>query len=260
MYKRQHNWCAVYSADNRDAFVNPFDRNSPCGGTGTLDWVWTKRATCAYGWPYGLGYGSNSGTETYGYHWIAHTFFSEDEGSSRINTVVAPDDRELSSWFINNRPAQSDFEWIFPASYWYSPTFWQSPTRFAGNTRPTGNPGNRYFISRNKLHDCTFPNLKVMMFEAKDFCSKEQPMWGQSKARPNIAQVDGSALQVKMSTIINATANNLIPAPSGTWNPTDAEMDRYEYGRPQGFTWSYNFPAYFWATRDGIRGRDLPAF
>jgi len=51
----------------------------------------------------------------------------------------------------------------------------------------------------------------------------------------------------------------LIPAPAGRWNPGNAEMDGYyEYGRPQGFSWTFNNPAYFWATRLGLRGRDLP--
>ena len=30
-----------------------------------------------------------------------------------------------------------------------------------------------------------------------------------------------------------------------------------EYGQTQGFRWTYNLPAYFFATRDGVKGRDL---
>lgn len=255
-----HHYMAIYSTDNKDSFVNPFSRVSPCGNPGAnLDWVWTTRATCQWGWPYGVGFNSNSGTETYGYHWIAHTFFNDEESLSRINTIVAPDDRELANWFVNNQPAQTDFEWIFPSSYWYPPVFWQDPVRFAGTTRPNAAPGNRYYITRNKLSDCTFPSLKVQIHEAKDYCSKKQPMWGEPSAKPVVVRVDGSALQVRMASVINATANMTIPAPSGTWNPTIAEMNRYEYGQPQGFSWTFNFPAYFWATRDGIRGRDLQA-
>jgi prepilin-type N-terminal cleavage/methylation domain-containing protein len=254
-----HHYMSIYSTDNRDAFVNPFSRSPSCGvgGPQQLDWVWTMRRPCSYGWPYGDGY-STSGTESYGYHWMAHTYFADTEGMARIGTVVAPDDRELASWFVNNQAAQTDDEWIFPSSYWYPPVFWQTATRFANTTRARGSAGNRYFISRNKASDCTFPSIKVMMFEAKDFCSKEQPMWNEAKAKPNVVNVDGSAFQVKMADIIAATADNRIPAPSGTWNPTAGEMDGYlEYGRPQGFTWTFNFPAYFWATRDGLRGRDL---
>ncbi|MBC7773572.1 MAG: type II secretion system protein [Pyrinomonadaceae bacterium] len=251
-----HHYMAIYSTDNKDVFVNPFSRTGACGGP-NIDWVWTKRAVCTIGWPYGQGY-STSGTESYGYHWLAHTFFSDEEGFSRINTVVAPDDRELSSWFVNNQPAQTNYEWIFPSSYWYSFVFWQGPSRFANATRPVGNPGNRYFVTRNKNSDCLFPSIKALMFEAKDYCAKEQPMWNDARARPNVATVDGAALQVKMSTIIRATTDMQIPAPSGTWNPGAGEMNGYlEYGQPQGFTWTYNLPAYFWATRDGLRGRDL---
>jgi len=33
---------------------------------------------------------------------------------------------------------------------------------------------------------------------------------------------------------------------------------KYLYGAKQGFTWEYGNPAFFWATRNGMRGRDLP--
>jgi len=254
-----HHYMDVYSTDNRDVFVNPFSRNRTCGTAGpeNLDWVWTMRRTCVYGWPYGSPY-STSGTESYGYHWIAHTFFADSEGLARINTVVAPDDRELAAWFVNNQAAQTDDEWIFPSSYWYPPVFWQAQSRFATTNRPVGTAGNRYFITRNKASDCTFPGLKVLMFENKDFCAKNQPMWNDAKARPNVVTVDGSAYQVKMSAVITATTNMQLQAPAGTWNPGAGEMDGYlEYGQPQGFTWTFGLPAYFWATRNGIRGRDL---
>ena len=51
---------------------------------------------------------------------------------------------------------------------------------------------------------------------------------------------------------------NKLATPSGSWNPGDNEMNGYlEYGPKQGFSWTYGDPAYFFATRDGIRGRDF---
>jgi prepilin-type N-terminal cleavage/methylation domain-containing protein len=257
----------IYSNEQREIFVNPFVRVNSCpgGSTDNLDWVWTMRAPCAWGWPYGLGYGSNSGTETYGYHWLAHTLFSDTEGISRLNSVVAPGDRELQQWFQNNTAAQSDWEWIFPSSYWYPPVFWQLSSRFNQTTRQVGTPANRYFIARNKVSDTLFPSAKVLLFENKDFSSKEKWAWNEPRAMPQVVMVDGSAKPVRMQDVIQHTSTTgglddpgKIPAPAGTWNPTYLEMNRYEYGQPQGFSWTFGNPAYFWATRLGLRGRDLP--
>jgi hypothetical protein len=184
--------------------------------------------------------------------------FADTEGISRLNSIIAPDDFALQQWFVNNAPAQNDWEWIFPSSYWYPPVFWQDPVRFAGTTRTPANAGNRFLFTRNKLSQTTFPSSKVMVFEGKDYCNKKQPMWNDVSAQARVALVDGSAQGVKMSKIATATAADLLPAPSGTWNPGHGEMVRYDYGINRGFSWTYGQPAYFWATRDGIRGRDLP--
>ena len=64
-----------------------------------------------------------------------------------------------------------------------------------------------------------------------------------------------------MADIINNTGDNpgdKIKAPSGLWSPGDSDMNGYlEFGPTQGFTWEYGNPAYFFATRNGIRGRDI---
>jgi prepilin-type N-terminal cleavage/methylation domain-containing protein len=251
----------AYTVDYKDSLVNPFTRTPNCGqpDSAYLDWVWTEHSPCGIGWPYGTSLGwSTQGTETYGYHWIAHTLFADVEEISRLNSIVAPDDRALQQWFDQNVAAQTDWEWIFPSSYWYPPVFWQDPIRFAGTTRTAANAGNRYFITRNRISDVTFPGNKVMIIEGKDYSNKKQPQWNEVSAEARVAQVDGSAQGVKMSRIATATAADLLPAPSGTWNPGHAEMVRYDYGINRGFAWTFGQPAYFWATRDGIRGRDLP--
>src|SRR5688572_2239138 len=102
-----------YAIDYRDDFVNPFARSPRCNGPDSqyLDWIWTRRAPCSIGWVYGPSLGwSTQGTETYGYHWIAHTLYSDAEGFSRLNSIVAPDDRALLQWFDNNVAARTDWE------------------------------------------------------------------------------------------------------------------------------------------------------
>lgn len=263
---RQHyGYMSQYSNENKDALLNPFERRGPNAGcaTNSLFWVWAPRRTCSVGWPYGPGY-SNSGTESYGYHWLAHMFYWDSEALSRNPIIAAPGDVELQNWFRNNAAATTDIEWIFPSSYWYPPVFWQDAKRFAGPTRQLPLPLNDLYVRRNRVSDIASPSGKVMLFEAKDYLHKDRPMWNDARAQNRVAMSDGSAITVKMADVIadtdvsaTTTSNKLLP-PSGTWNPGEGEMAGYlEYGAPQGFQWTYGGPAYFWATRNGLRGRDI---
>lgn len=246
----------AYSADRKEDFVNPFTTSTKYA----LGWVWVPNLEGSWGWPYVSPYTSQQ-TEAYGYHWIAHTTYDIDENQSRLSNIVAPGDIALRTWLQENAPAQGDQTWIFPSSYWYPPVFWQDPGRFDGQTRLTGNNGNKWYIRRNKTTDVLFPGQKVLLFEAKDFQAPDRPMWNNPKAKPQVALNDGSGRQVNMADIINNTGDNQgdkLKIPSGLWNPGDADMNNYlEFGPNQGFTWEYGNPAYFFATRNGIRGRDI---
>ena len=70
--------------------------------------------------------------------------------------------------------------------------------------------------------------------------------------------------QVRIADIIyrtdtTGTDPTKLPLPSGNFDYGDAVMtgSQYEYGSNQGFFWTFNKPAYFWFTRNGIRGRDF---
>ncbi len=265
-----------YSNDNNDVFLNPFAERAMNLPTG-----WDARRVVfeplsiavqnghgpyIYAWDYGQSY-SISGTESFGYHWAAHMFYADDPDQSRVKTLVAPRDTALQNWFRtnSNQNAQTDTSWIFPSSYWYPPVFWQSHTRFAASNRPVPTATQNFYIKRNKTVDTYNPSNKVLLFENKDFVNKLSPMWNDPKATPNVAMVDLSAKTISMSSIVASTAtnvNDLSPEnlwyPSGLWNPTEQEMgNNMLYGAAQGFNWNYTRPAYFWATRQGIRGRDI---
>jgi len=259
---------AAYFGEFKDEFVNPFNPRPNNGsndagcGANSLFWVWLNNSQCRVGWPYAGSY-SNSGTESYGYHWIAHTLYQQDPNISRIGSIVSPGDDSLRRWLENNRAAQGDPTWIFPSSYWYSPVFWQDPVRYRNASRLTGSATNNYYVRRNKTQDVRSPSLKVLLFENKDYFAKNVKQWNEPGATVRYSTLDGSASELKLADVIAdtdvaATDANKLRAPSGTWNPAEGEMAGYlEYGIPQGFRWTYNLPAYFWATRDGIRGRDL---
>ena len=143
----------AYQSDFKEQLVNPFDRSTSlrmCPDT-SLTWLWVVGRECNQGWPYGPPF-STSGTESYGYHWIAHTLYYNADRDSRLGSIISPGDRALAQWFVNNRAAQGDLQWIFPSSYWYPPVFWQSSGRFTTASRPAGSPANRYFIRRNRIN------------------------------------------------------------------------------------------------------------
>lgn len=120
-------------------------------------------------------------------------------------------------------------------------------------------------VRRNRVSDVTFSSARVLVFEGKDYQSNAQAMWYEPAARPHVGMVDGGGSRVTMAKVIAATSASAvtpepgkIDAPSEMWNPGEHEMLRYQYGTPQGFIWTFNKPAYFWRTRNGIQGRDLP--
>jgi len=259
---------SAYFSDNKDDFVNPFANragnnttNAGCAANSQF-WVWNTNQACNVGWPYAGGY-STSGTESYAYHWIAHTLYTADPKDSRLGSIVSPGDRSLARWLQVNQPAQGDPTWIFPSSYWYPPVFWTDSARYTNATRVVGGAGNGHFGKRNKTQSVLNPGYKVLLFENKDYFAKTEVMWNHVSATSRFVLMDGSASELKMANIVadtDPTGNDFtkLKTPSGTWAPGAGEMDGYlEYGRPQGFNWTFSGPAYFWATRDGVRGRDF---
>lgn len=252
----------LYANDNDDDLINPF-RVGSCPGRGQA-WLWSQDRFCRLGWDYER---FNQQTETYGMHWLAHTLYAGDATESRIETIISPGDRALANWFEDNDDAQNQLEWIFPTSYWYPPVFWQSPERFKDSDRLGANIRNRYYIKRNRMNDVRFPSYKVMLFENQDYGQDETYQWNQPEAKPQIGLVDGSAKKISISGIVEDTDEfsaflgfndwTGLGFPSGLWKPRDRIMNFLEYNTQQGFSWDYTQPAYFWATRNGVQGRDF---
>jgi prepilin-type N-terminal cleavage/methylation domain-containing protein len=284
-----------YITDTKDEFLNPFSATRLYTGmTG-----WDSRAVIfepvsiaqmnghapyAYAWDYGTGVQSNSGTETFGYHWLSHMLFGDDINTSRYMSGFAPADSAMRVFLRENPDPSSryDMSWIFPVSYWYPPVFWQTPVRFSGNTpsRVTGTGATigdsaNFLIKRNRLNDVDTPSLKVQIFERADFYSKingRVKQWNTPGAAPQVALVDGSARTVRMADVISGTTTNgslveppdsSLAQPAGTWNPGAGELGYFFVFNGNPLTSSFQFdivppkPAYFWATRGGVKGRDI---
>jgi prepilin-type N-terminal cleavage/methylation domain-containing protein len=272
-------YMSAYALEHKDDWLNPFTLsrlgtspgwNSCCVVFEPVTHPADGHNPYEYGWDYGQEY-SASGTETFGYHWLAHMFYADVDTLSHLKTNVAPADRALMEWYRDHAQAAADkgAGWIFPSSYWYPPTFWQDCTRFASERRARAENTNNFLIRRNKTTDVLTPSAKVLLFENKDFTAKDQPMWNTLRAKPQLACTDGSGRSVSMANIIHntvssgATAADRLLYPSGEWFESSAagetEMTRFDYGIGFGFDWSqgYGQPAYFWGTRNGVRGRDV---
>ena len=272
----------VYASERKDELVNPFSRKYAGPGTvGTeLSVIWDsdpRQFNLGYRWVY-----TQSLTELYGAHWLAHTMYAlysdKDLALSRMDSIAAPGDAALRNWLRTN-PGRNDPDWIFPTTYWYSPTMWMDANAFeAFNFNGTALPSlaNKFFIKRNLLSDIQLPASKVTIFENKDYTMPvgRQLMWNRAGAKPGVALGDGSATRVDMNTLIpkyettGLLNTSKLLAPKGTWDWCTPEGGsgvgviggpEYEYGANQGFDFrsGHGRPAYFWRTRYGIRGRDL---
>ena len=253
-----------YASDNDDEFVNPF---GPVPRSCVArPWVWVPEKECNWGWNY---QNQQQMSETYGTHWLAHLNYAEDIGLSRQETIIAPGDRDLINWFATNNDAnaQTNYDWIFPTSYWYAPVFWQSHTRYANAARPNSVGNNGWHFARNRVSQALYPSYKTILFENHDFGGNVPNQWNQPDARPQISQIDGSARAIAIKTIVRQTDErsaepgntdwNGLGHPSGLWAPGNPALNYLKYGANQGFIWDQTQPGYFWATRNGIRGRDF---
>jgi prepilin-type N-terminal cleavage/methylation domain-containing protein len=287
-----------YSTDNKEEFVNPFavadDPKTPSGDDRAVVWEPVSyaqsvgHAPYTYRWDYGTGLQSHSGTETFGYHWLSHTLFGSDINVSRMLSGYAPADAAMRQ-FLRENPDPNEahnMAWIVPVSYWYPPVFWQDPIRFgaATATRSVTTVAAPYYIRRNRISDVLTPSGKVQIFERADFYAKSKsgaiPSWNSPQANTQVACVDGSGKSVSMADVIGSTSttSGQVPSPgttllqpAGNWGrsfgPPQDDAELYFFFGPYtgtAATSPFQFdnnpgnPAYFWATRNGIKGVDLP--
>lgn len=171
---------------------------------------------------------------------------------------------------------------IWDGSYWLSPTLWVNPALYdnrTGNLAPAIRVTNLDHWRRNRLDQCTSPTAKVMLWERMDFCKKQRrvgntmekfaPMWNNPEAMARFCTVDGSVDQIpgkklhdQMNNTSGSASNRLELTPLGKWDSnagiTNAALLRYEMDKDRLLNNpSQSDPAFFFATRFGIKGRDL---
>jgi prepilin-type N-terminal cleavage/methylation domain-containing protein len=195
----------------------------------------------------------------------------------------------------NNTPGslQNAYEWQWiDSTYWLSPTLWIAPERyrsasFSAITNSAAD-GQRFF-RRQRFDQVSYPTAKAMIFERFDFSTRKRatptgsidlpPQFNNSSGHPNVAFVDTSVASIAINKIVplanssDQTVRNTF-LPSGIWGAANGQMD-LNTCRGYGATTTGNasgivdpfetgesgtgaWPQYFWATRNGINGRDVP--
>jgi prepilin-type N-terminal cleavage/methylation domain-containing protein len=275
----------AYAAEVKDSFPNPFDTSSDYIGTIAGNWYDAAVPTRpGYVWRFDdPGYFS----EMFSAHWASLMMNYIEEGQLRNKVAFAPNDTAVLNRFNNNLAAGADIgSFLWDGSYWLSPTFWFKSTRYSSALRqPVAANGNQW--ARNRMEQVASPQAKVMLWERFDTqqCKPSRrsslsggarvnfaPMWNNPDAAPRVGLVDGSVDTIRMARlhdlIRTGQPQQQIDAftPSGVWGIPDTilgdpanlqsyglKFDNLENGQNGTTAW----PAFFWATRGGIKGRDI---
>ncbi len=272
----------TYASEQRDSFPNPFQ--TPPELASWFDVVVQSRLPTGQVWIWRFddpGYQS----EMYSAHWASLMANYIDEGQLRSKICFAPGDKAVLLRFDQNLATTDLNEFLWDGSYWLSPTLWMKSSRYDGTLRvPVQANGTQW--ARNRIDQVVSPQAKVAVWERFTFCRKSRPtgqagqgrspllpMWNNPEAQPWIGLVDGSADRPKMAQLHRLAATTSPPEqqaqfrPSGNWAIPDTILgdptDLFSYGLKNdglenGANGTTAWPAFFWATRGGIKGRDLP--
>ncbi len=257
---------STYAADNRDALVNPFGDNPATPNANALIYPNGDRSPTNPVWPFNGGAPYGIFPETYGRYWISLT--NTDKADDRIQkSSWAPNDDRLKDIAKNWRqilddPANggpSDLEdniWI--TSYWYPPVFYQRDIRFSGPSRGVETLNNGFYLKRYLTSDVTFPSQKVNLMEYADFTQKTEPAWCEPGSTVQVAMCDGSVRPLKTSDTIANTSTNPIVTTQGTLPYPSGTFQLGGFIGTGDNPWPLQArPAFYYATRNGIRGRDI---
>jgi prepilin-type N-terminal cleavage/methylation domain-containing protein len=274
----------IYTNNYAGQFMSPFKAS-----WGDEPWAWSDvvapsaRSGETVGWDF-----SNVdpvfNTESFAYYWYSY-MTKVDTGVTLSAEQFSPADAPLaamrSSLGTNQETREGHMLW--PSSFMYSPTFWCSPARYTGTGERA--PMTADLLAGANVASMQHPAAKVMLWERMDFRQTRRavidpppntenlpPAWNSPRAKINAATGDGSVTSVNMQDLLfraAAGSGGDALSPLGTLRAPDgpplvAPVAPFPAGfssnPPVGgeLTQDNEYPLFFFATRDGIRGRDLP--
>lgn len=282
----------MYAAENKDSFINPYGTRNPTDP----EWarVWLDDNSGSY-WPFDGGTNQwmlSSFWACFTLNWAEKNQILGTPQFSPADTIIQIRFKNLRDRWA---AAYGIDSFCWDGSYWVSPTTWLNPAIFttSQNLAPSVVTTNPAHFKRNRFDNVVSPSAKVMIWERFDFSRKSRltasnsrvaksPMWNNIESTARFMTTDGSVDAVKIRQLTNYTlyapagsAVGTLQArtdltPCGKWgvmygfttsflgDPNDpSTWAQAEDGLETGDNDTIAYPAYFFATRNGIRGRDL---
>lgn len=274
----------TYAAESKDSFPNPFTTITSEFQNAGQQWFDIPAPGGGF-WRFGADSGWAS--EMFAAHWTSLMMNYIDPGQLRSKIQFSPSDTTVLTRFFADTSVNLD-NTMWDGSYWLSPTVWTATTRYEHPTflryQLSATNGVTYW-RRNRLDQTSSPQAKAMLFERFDFSqckpsrrggtgaaagsAQKPPQFNHKEAKPRIGLVDGSVDTVKVQFLedllnpalnTNAVAYQQDLTPSGNWNVPTAVLSDYDMANDDlenGQNNTGNYKAWFWATRKGIKGRDI---
>jgi prepilin-type N-terminal cleavage/methylation domain-containing protein len=276
----------IYAEQNKDCWLNPFPYKDPfTGQTTATNYKNIAVPHMAQGTYWDMGAPGTPAThysEPFAFHWASLAMHYTAESPQGLQSAIqfSPSDSTVLARFRQQATSGNLEQYIWDGSYYYSPTFWTNSSRYRF---PAGQPGNfvsmnMNLVRRNKVGEVTIPTAKVMCFERFDFVKptrpsgtasgtfKYFPQWNNPAATARFVTADGSTSSYKISALIEQTQSTNASVresftPTSVWNFPQSALVTYDMAQDNLENGSNNttaWPGFFWYTRNGIQGRDIP--
>jgi prepilin-type N-terminal cleavage/methylation domain-containing protein len=267
----------MHTNEHREAFLNPFGKGKIVEDSDELDYNDALSWDGAHRWNFNMHpVTPEITTEPFAAYWYSYlagesdaTRFREEQ-ISPADGALASLEREYMGSPHFNRP-----ELLWPSSFLLSPTLWSDSRRYPAGVRL---PMEANMVRTQTLPDVAYPEAKVLVWERMDFTQRDRarldadgaasaegtpPAWNNIRSKPAVATQDGSVRRVTIADLYDAAASNPSLAPAGGASIPDElsilgnESAEPVFGVDRVGGGDGNYPAFFWATRDGVKGRDL---
>lgn len=236
---------AMYTNEHHEEFLNPFRKVWPRLANGYIP-VWTEAVSVSnpdHHWDFDTSPYLAGNTEGFSAVW--YSYLAEYRSGFRLSQEqYSPNDAELLGQFREAKtdPSSQSGATIFPGSYLYSPTFWSKQERYTLSMRDAMTPET---LRTMALADVVHPAAKVFLWERADFSEQKTRFPASYQGRINIALVDGS---IDIADVPDIAQRGVAAGATGN----DADLLPC-------FTQAPNIgPLFFYATRRGVSGRDIP--
>lgn len=271
----------MYASEHRDGFPNPFGNGLQQESPGQVDYNDALSINKDFHWNFNMHpTAPNMTTEVFAAYWYSYLAEWRDEATRMREDQFSPADTALQSLFRDFRSHStfSQMDTIWPSSFFLTPTVWSDSVRYAGSRRGAMDPT---MVRTQLVSSISYPESKVLLFERMDFRQRNRavimdngtrvdgmpPAWNNIRSKTAVMLSDGSVRRVTMSDLYALAAEHEDYAPSGDIaGPDELALMPDQCPRNEGRITEAMirpglsdaaYPAFFWATRHGVKGRDL---